>query len=420
MDYVLQDVRDFLCFHHPWGESAPLGKPSLVIVGGSQAVDGGIHKLHDSDTDVLVLYDQIRHPTSFQFSALGRNNAHYDLIVRDKATFAYDVQQALQNGKGTLIHIAAHGTIIHDACGIGSVFQERLVETYRQGPLTVHRDDVNNELSDLMTNFHYLKHDESYDACVSALCNRIGRLALRFSGHWTSNGKIGGRFLEKEMPDFAESICTAFADAVGENNKKPLETLALQTLRETFEGADPIKQIGVAEAQVKYPFTPIPKDLAEATTAARCDIDSFAHYLRGTAGNDAKQAAVTWAQIKLSTLFTPLSAERFQRKPMEYFMALGRAIGGAADIFMALDGHRKPSELCAVERIQYLFDHESAAESLTRLHVSTAFTLALAGEPSALQTLKNTMIDQLYAISPPRIDRPSPATHRIDPTLFGL
>jgi hypothetical protein len=400
-EQVLCDIFDFIKQVRP-----EFGDPCLVLLGGSQSLDIGRHKGQDSDYDFLVLFPHIERPESYTFLSTDKTRT-YDLILRDPTTFAYDVLQGIEDGKGTLLHIASYGIAIYDPENRAKNLQSIIKEKHVLGPNHINIRDMEGEIRSLQSNLFHTKENDAFTANLLAVCNRIAKLALRFSGHWTSNGKIGGRFLKEKMPHFCISLQSAFRTAVETHSKEALFQVVNLELPNFFYQADVLCR-DKSDEKGKDSFDEKVSDLGEATTSSRINLDAMAHYLRSQ-NPIALSAAVTWAHIKLGNLIKPLSSERFQNKYEEYFFALGRAVSGLADIESAI--HIEcPNSISMAERINDLFVRHPS--------LKMAFENALYGDSKSLKSIFETTLSQISHHPLPYLYRPSPTNYRSDPALL--
>lgn len=397
-EQLLRDIFDFLKEVRP-----EYGTPQIIILGGSQTIAGGQYKTQNSDYDTLVIFPHTERAESYTFSSKD-NRRSYDLILRDDATLAYDIKNAFQDGKGTVLHIAALGSPIYDPDNRANILQQTLKNLHDQGPNTLHFQDAEKELALLRSNLYDATDNKIFTANILAICNSIARTALRFSGEWTSNGKIAGRYLKEKNPDLCATIQIAFADAVAYRTIEPLAEIIHSTLPKLFTPSSR----NIAAPFERPLFDNHPNDLGIATTSARTNLDAMASYLKNR-NSIALDAAATWAHIKSENLLKPLSQERYKNRPEEYFFALGRAISGAADLNAALY-FKKPNDLSMTTKINYLFEMTPNFDHEIELAISGNSQGLTAIFKSALKRINHAPLAHLY--------RPSPLDFRADPSIL--
>lgn len=401
-EQLLRDIFDFL------GDKRPeFGMPDLIILGGSQTLDGGKHKTQDSDYDVVVLFPNIERAESYTFTSQDGLRA-YDLMLRDRTTLAHDIEQAQNIGKGTLLHITSYGQAVYDPQKIAQTFQKTLKKIYDNGPHMIDINGMQDELYTLQHNFFHIPQGDAFAASLNATCNHIARNALRFSGDWTSTGKIAGRFLKHAMPDFSTLLRTAFDKAIATHTTDPLYPFINKHLPRIYfnSNASECKQFATPPTVPHYAANPT--DLGSATASARLNLNAFAEYLQSD-NHVPHQAAITWAHLKLNNVIKPLTPDRFQNKPEEYFLSLGRAISAIADI-EAASATPFPMNSPMVRHIETLFYHQPAFVS--------AYTNALQGNAGQLRSLFDSTLSNLDGHPLPNLYRPAPKDMRGDASIF--
>ncbi|OFW98002.1 MAG: hypothetical protein A3J37_06525 [Alphaproteobacteria bacterium RIFCSPHIGHO2_12_FULL_45_9] len=395
---LLPDIFAFLAKHRPdWG------MPDIIFLGGSQVTDGGIHKAQDSDYDILVLFPRVDCAESYSFQS-DDGVRSYDLILRDTSTLSYDVITSQNNGRGTLLHLIAHGLPIYDSRQLAKPLQTVIKNIYYKGPHIIDVNNAQEELYALQSNLFNIPMGDAFPAALAAICNRIALNALRFSGLWAATGKIGGRFLKHSMPQFSKSLHDVFVEAVKTHDEKkllPFLDKHLPLMYFDFNSAG--KNFAPPKIDFAYPHNPL--DLGDATTAVRMNLNAIAEYLKSD-NAIAQSAAITWAHLKLGTVTKPLTQERFHKKPEEYFVGLGKAISSIADV-EAAHSLQFPTNALMVRRISMLF-HKYP-------DFATAFDKALRGDATQIKCLSDTILSNLGPSPLPHLYRPSPKDMRTDP-----
>lgn len=399
---ILADIFTFLKKERP-----ELGDPDIILLGGSQASPNRQHVMPNSDYDILVIFPAIPYAESFTFTSDDQTRV-YDLILRDPPSLAYDVHRARKDGKGTLLDIATFSRILYDPNNQAARLQSNLRAHYASGPYRLTLDMMNEEISELRLNLlHicYIRNKPAYPANVAALCNQVGKLALRLSGRWTSSGKIAGRYLKEHMPDMRLALQKAFHDAIDNRVPESLNDLIIHELGKIFY-SNTLSQPFLSP-QIPYDFDPNPTCKGHASTAVRTNPDALSVYFQST-NPIALNAAITHAHAKLGTVITPLTSERFLKKPDEYFFALGRAIAAYVDIRYADKGFTL-SGTCLSERVNFIFEEEP---DLARI-----FELALRGNPAGLNLVFKETLASLEAPYP-YLHRPSSPDMKEDPAFL--
>ena len=393
-DPRLAAIFDFLSKLRPH-----YGAPRLVVLGGSQTLDGGIHKTSTSDHDVLVFFDDITQPESFSFAA--DDGRKYDLMLRDPKTFAYDLGYVSDAGRGTLLHIALNGVALHDPLQIHENLKDSIRPLYLRGPNLPHEQDFKAEIMALRRNFYTLR-----DMCLSnaflpalvALTNRIAKDFLLYSGHWTSTGKIAGRFLHEKLPDVKGLLARSFNHASRAGDITLYETAIMEKLHAAYFTQQHAGRT-MAAPSPEHPFDAAETDFGAATTACRLNLDAFAAYLQGQ-NPTGNLAAATWGHSKIETVRRAIDAERFHRPSGEYFYALGRGVSSLSEIYAATI-MAKPSDVSMTQRIAML---SSAFPQL-----KSATVAALKGNPQSFQTVFDSVLNGIQGEPAPYSFRPSRA-----------
>ncbi len=345
---LLRDIFDFLAEHRPH-----YGLPGLIILGGSQTLDGGKHKTSSSDHDILIFFPAIDRAESFSFTS-GDGLRKYDLILRDPKTFAYDLSYVSDAGRGTLLHIGMNGHAIYDPKNLHPALRDHIAPVYSRGPNLPHRADFMAEINALRRNLRQLRDirlADGYIPALIALTNRLAKNFLLYNGHWTSTGKIAGRFLHEKMPATKGLLERSFNVVSRSGDVAPYETIVLDALTQTYFAQSAAGRAMAAPA-AERDFSIDEQDFGNATTVCRLNLDAFAAYLQGN-NPVARLAAITWMHSKIETVGRAIDTERFHRPSGEYFYALGRGISSLSEIYAAMT-HPKPSDMSMIARIARL------------------------------------------------------------------
>ena len=381
--------------------------PTTVFLGGSQVINDGAYATPGSDYDILVVGKHIKHPTSIT-APIGHTK--FDIILRDPETLAYDFDEALRNGKGTLLHLCHFGKVIHDDLGYGPSIAAAAQDLYTKGPLPVTEESALAECKRLLEDIEDAAQNGSSSSqgiLALVIAYRIGGVALRISRRWGANGKILGRFLLEHLPSIKTNIEEAFNSAV-QGDFRPYTDLVSNTLLNLHEAGPPEQSVPFYTEGREIRF---PQNDGDAFTCVRTCPDVLYDYWIAKENSSRKNAARTWLQIKYQMADQAVTPDRIGRPSNEYFYAVARLVNYLISADMLRCGQDPHDyDLCDRARL-WAHTHPSGP---------SAVKAALAGDPSDLRALGRTIQQNLIGADPtgPLPPRISSAKQRVSPKNF--
>jgi hypothetical protein len=379
----------------------------MVFLGGSQAIDNGAYRTKNSDFDLLVIGAHIEKPVSLTLHD-AKTERHFDIILRDLDTLAYDIQIALEGGKGTLLHLAAHGRPLLDK-GRAAQVQETLLRIHGKGPYPVEAASLKDRCSSLSAEIDVLARARSPHAHTIAsviLAHELGTAALRASRHWVGKGKILGRFLLAALPEFKQELERSYAESTqGDSGRLKALAQTLPALREKTGDSFPV-----------VPFYPgrdlpeVPADTDEAFHAARMDerlLFKFFHadeeYIRN--------GALEWLRFKYELTAKAVDPERLGRASNEYFYAVARYLRHLM-LETMLASRVEPYSIPIIGQAEIMLRKDTALNA----HVEKA----LRGRPQDLLRCGKEHHQRLASPQPGFLPRTSAASNRMNAAVLGF
>lgn len=371
---IAQDINSLCARYLPH-----LPAPRLAILGGSQTFQNGSLATTNSDYDALVFFDDI--PEAQSLCVMSPDGYRkYDLIIRDRAAYAHDINISLQRGRGTLLHILAMGVPVIDKDDKAVLYQNAARQILETGPYLPHPESVKANIQNFRHTLDELScmEGDTFRLSVLSLVNEMGKEALSLSGQWTSTGKILGRFLQEHLPSFKDKLEDAYATVINHGTISPFYGLLDEDMPEYYKAAQKLSR-PIAEPTSLYRPQKAADQITlpnagDATTAIRCNPNYLASCHRSV-NPLAVQLAATWHHYKLDLVGHAVNPERIGRSSNEYFFSIARVVSTLADT-TAIMKTSKPDELSHNER------HSLLAK--TRPYLAEAVTSALAGSPHHL------------------------------------
>ena len=380
----------------------------MVFMGGSQAIDDGNLKTAQSDYDLLVIGPSIEKPISLNiFNPETRR--HFDVILRDRETLAYDIETARETGKGTLLHIVARSHILYDLSGRAPHLKQRMQALHHQGPHPVDGDSLRKHchaLSNNIRDLSYIENPAVQNIAALIIAYECGITALRAKRLWVGKGKILGRFLHDGTPAFKTALEDAHASSmIGDFSKLHAIAESLPRLVPRYHSTMP-----------KVSFAPVshadktPKDSDEAFHNARMDKTCLFNYLNAPE-DFIRAGAEHWLTSKHTLIAKAVDPERIGRPSNEYFYAVARYVRQIATMYTLAHGtNPQTTSVCAQAQLTIL------QAPILGQHINRA----LSGHPAALLSHGSKLLGRLVSTNVAIPPRSSPASHRRPATTFGL
>jgi hypothetical protein len=385
--------------HNHWTSIQAAAAPyiddiQLAVLGGSHAI-GGITK--SSDKDVLLIGHRITQPVSLIHYNDGQK---YDLILRDRHTLGHDFKEAVENGRGTLLHICNYSQPIYDPHGIYPTLQNAARDAHLNGPAAITTASLHDRLTELTKKVESGVNEPSPTRLIQSfqLAADIGMTALRANQQWIAKGKVLGRFMLQHMPDVKNKIENGVL-AFREGDAGPFQDILHQD----------IPRLHRQHGAIRVPFYTAgkhidkPADIAEAFTTVRTCPESLPDYLSST--QPLKQdAAKLWLWWKFDNASSAVTPDRMGRPSNEYFFAVGKFV----NVVRKLDDCHGP----------HATNHPTQSEAAdTKL--AKDITQAEQGDPSELLSWGQQVLTKTIGPTPTNWPaRLSPANHRLDHPIF--